>query len=465
MAINSKLVQALASQGISLSGVDSLEPSYPTLAAANAEMAGQSGLVTLADGSVLSYVDGVVVAAPGESLRQVATNCGINGGSHTGAQAVMSRSRHYLRSSTGAFSLLYTSWLHSVSLGDIANGFGNSLIKASIETSAGVIIPVTFAGVGVGDLIDGSEIVSDEIYIAGIINVGDYFYVRTFATGVNGLYQAGHKGSLDHGEGSLWSYNSASIATVPDQTGVSGAIVKSGASNLFGADYQTGDNGIEWMYRPTAIIGRSNEPAFGLFGDSRVHGAADFGINTKFNDFGIFARPIGATTAYINCGTPSATAVNDSVSGHISKISSLINRFCTGMVCNLGINDIGYGGAAQTLMNNLNIIYSKFSIPVHQSTINPSSVITGGGTVQTAHPTNAVRVAFNNAIRRGGFDFTGGNKGSFSVIDTAAVLESPSVSGTWADINYCYPLVDGIHESQLACLTLQSSAVFANIKN
>jgi hypothetical protein len=362
----------------------------------------------------------------GGTLRQIATRCSPMSTINTTNKQTMSRSRHYMRASVNSFKLLYTNWYALFTAANYVQELGSGgilTIKASIETKSGTIIPITFnGGLTTATIADKSEIFTDDINLSILKN--DYFYVRTWTSNPTAIIYVGKSESSVHGEGMTYG------VTTPDLT--AGGTVAFGGAGL---------------YFPSAIIGYTNVKSIALLGDSRSIGFADAYTSSAFNDLGVLAKSIGPHLPYINLGIPSQSAYSiTSYPIDFNLRASLINRFCTHTISNIGINDVNiYAHSGSIAFADIQSVILRINMPFIQTTINPA---TTDATNTTTNANNAQRVNLNNLIRNTFF--------CQRVIEMADVTESSRDSGLWKLASYT---ADGLHESELGCNLIATSGV------
>lgn len=341
----------------------------------------------------------------------------------TTATQMMSRSPHFARAAVTKLKVAIPNWRWNTST-HIEEGVGGTpTCEASIEYPAGTFTRVQFSGADVGNLPNGSCLLSDEVALT--IPKDAWFGVRIFRSG------------FTPGEVPITlQRNSALGEAAAYGTSVTNMVMGGTISN-------TGSP----QFRPCAIITNQNLKAPLLIGDSRCFGVGDTGDSS--GDMGELARSFGPDVGYINAGVGSDRAQ--------WWLNSYANRaamaqWCSHVVSQIAVNDLGGGQTAANILNYVKSIRAVFSgMPFYTATVPVAQPNAGA---QATY--NAARVSYNNLLRAGVAEFTG-------YFENADALEGSSYNsgvtvrdGGWIAVAANYS--DLLHESQTGYLAIKNSA-------
>lgn len=360
----------------------------------------------------------------------------------TAAMAAMTRKGHYARANVNNnMQLMYSNgWVDTVSnnaLG-VEKGGGNSIdVKAWIEYPLTVYTQVTFAGSTTGTIANAADMLSDPCAV--VIPKGALFYTYTRVVGNSGndfpyfsTSQAGnplfYTGAGNLGEGCLMA--TSGVPTTP------GVIV----------DNFSGRQG----FYPSAILGWTSEPTYGIIGDSRTSGVFD--VADVSTDLGNLARSIGPTRGYVNC-----SVAGDRLSSFL-KSSALRQHLLS--YCTIVVDELGYNAFNQQGANNVTSVqaykkrlaylfngkkYARTTLaPWTTSTDNWATTV--NQTVNAA--TNASQIAYNDWAKAAGDGVV--------CLDIGAPVESSVDSGLWLP-SATQNTHEGIHESPAGLLIIAAS--------
>lgn len=360
-------------------------------------------------------------------LGQIATRCVIPGDFLASNKQLMSRTVHTLRDNAGVISLAFPNW-------HCKSGFGEQAVGGLMTLTVGIEYPLgstprrlTFGGSDSVIIADLTTAWSDAFALGGVR--GEQFAVKTYQTNTAGIIFSGTRNGVNEG------YNA----------GTSGV-----ADNTLTTVNPTGP-GV--AYTPAAIVGDTNLPAILIVGDSKALGV---GESTNLQDPGGLAgeieRSVGRDIAFINTAC-SSDKVNVAVAGYTRRAE--LAAYCTHVVSNYGINDLGAGRSAAQVLNDIQSLSDIIGKPFWQATIAPFTTstdgwtTTGGQTVWDATK-SAQRIALNNSLRKV-------PRGLSGIFDIADVLESTRDSGLWS------PNItsDGLHENVSGYYVLETSGVIS----
>lgn len=358
-------------------------------------------------------------------LGQVASHSFMSTLSAPASKQMMSRTRHVVLQDVAWLQLVFPNWISD----ELTIG-GAATITAAVEYPVGTFTQVKFSGVASGTIPDMSYIVSDPVSV--VIPSGAVFFVRSYYTNAAGICYNSHGCNVSAGETCTFA-----ASGVVDQT--MGGTITNTSGNV--------------GYGPLAILSITNKPSFFLIGDSR-----GFGVNDSFtgtsDGIGELARSFGDSYAYINgciSGANASTMVSQGATGNKAKLA----QFCTHVVFQDGINDLVNNRGAAQLEADVQTIRAFVSRKkFYACTVAPKSASTDAWATtvnQTVDATtNAPRIAYNAWVRAntGGFD---------GFVEIADQVESARDSGLWKAPSYT---TDGLHESQTACVAIQSSNAF-----
>lgn len=354
-------------------------------------------------------------------IGQIASHC-FSPASFVGtSNQIMSRTRHVNLTEVFQVQLLYPNWSGHA---ETASG-ADATITASVEYPAGTFTQVKFSGSASGTIPNGGNLLSDVVSV--YIPKGATFYTRSYFTNPAGIVYSGNGSQAALGEGATFA-----ASGVVDKT-MSGTVT---TGSLIG-------------YAPIAIIGMTSTASFALIGDSKCFGANDT-FSGGTSAVGELARSFGDSYPHINLGISSTNAyeiVANGTSGNRTQVA----RYCSHVLCQLGINDITNNHTAATLLADVQTIRSYFpSRPFFQCTLAPHTTSTDSWATtanQTVLTSESQRIAFNNIVRAG----IAGHGGFIEIADQ---VESARDSGLWMAPGYT---PDGLHESASGYLVLANS--------
>lgn len=295
-------------------------------------------------------------------------------------------------------------------------------VSASIEYPAGTFNQVTWSGITSGH-INNNLLLSDMITLSVPIPTGATFWVRSLVHWTSGNKPYSTDGqhwqySASTGEAAEWS------ATAPTDKTMSGTI---GISTFHAA-----------IYRPVAILGMTRKSTFYFAGDSRTRASGSGGNNDITGGFpgtlGELERSIAAKGfGYINGAVIGDSYYNASQSGAYIKRGQLAS-YCSIIIDNYGINDLGAGAAVISTAQFNNYIGKMKTVTgingklYYHTTLTPRASSTdywSTTTSQTASASTASRIGFNDALRAGTISNVDG------YIEVADANESSRDSGVW----------------------------------
>lgn len=344
------------------------------------------------------------------TLRQVATGTHLPNTLAASNTTTFSRTPHILRSAVSALAIVLPNWYVA---GQTETNAGPATWTASIEYPAGTFTRVTFGGAASVTASDGGNIVSDQIPVS--IPKGEKFWVRLFQTAPSkAIYFTFYAG-----DGTAQFTSPATDMTM-------GGTVTTSAS--FQAATTT----------PVAIIGMSDDPAIGIYGDSISVGrgdTADAGVPLQ----GHLGRAFGANYAAGHVGI-SGDRMSLFLAGKTKRMS--LAQYFTHFALNMGINDVTSGGSAATLAADTNSVVALFPGPVALCTLSPVSTSSdswNSTASQTTVASNAVRITENTRRLAG----VAGVKTIYDVNPAVETVVSPE-SGIWKAPGFTS---DGTHPS------------------
>jgi hypothetical protein len=387
--------------------------------------AGRTGSITVSASSVV------------KTIRQVATKCwaptAISGST---LQAFNSRSPHYARDDITSLKIVLPTWYWDRVGTTKDTAVAGLTYTAAIEYPSGTFTQVRFGGNIQGVPSAGVNFESDLTVIA--IPKNAMFWVRVYGVGANGFpYIKGFTSTgitssqADTANGQVLEYGATSAAEADKTMG--GTLVNSSSAPIH-------------AFTPVAIVANSAVPAIFLAGDSRVAGT-----NDQFDasgNFGETARSVGPTNGYINMGSHGDTVAKAISTGAYTNRGDLA-KYCTHVIDEYGINDVGAASPAASIWANCKALYAAWfgSKPIFRTTLIPrttssDSWATAGN--QTVTSNEAIRTAFNAIVRANPTPLTG-------FFETADSLETARDSGIWLTNGTANAYTkDGVHESQMA---------------
>lgn len=312
--------------------------------------------------------------------RETLTDAGVP----TGTQ-MMSRSSHFARASVTTLKIAIPNWVWAAHAE--AGVGGAPTCEASIEYPAGTFNRLLFSGADVGTLPSASYLLSDQLSIS--IPSGAQFWVRIYRSG----FSAG-----------MVPIVLRRISALGEQSAYGTAVANMVMGGTIG---NTGSP----QFKPCAIItDNASLTAPLLLGDSRCFGVGESGDGQ--GDTGELARGFGMDVGYINMGIGSDRS-DWWLASHTNRAS--MAQWCSHVVCQLGINDLGASRTAAQLMQSIKDIRAVFpDKPFYQATVTVSQASVGAQATF-----NAARVAFNDILRLWVAEFSG-------YFETADVLEGSS---------------------------------------
>lgn len=376
--------------------------------------------------TILAQLIGAMGAAP--VWRQFATSCYVPRetlaiAGVTTATQMMSRSPHFARAAVTKLKVVVPNWRWNTST-HVEEGVGGSpTVEASIEYPAGTFTRLKFSGADVGNLPNGSYLVSDEATVT--IPKDAQFWARIF------------RSNFIAGEVPITLQRNSTLGEAATYgTSVTNMVMSGTISNLGSP-----------QFRPCAIITNQALKAPLLIGDSRCFGVGD--TQDTSGDMGELARGFGIDVGYINAGVGSDRAQ--------WWLNSYTNRaamaqWCSHVASQIAVNDLGGGQTAANILTYVKNIRAVFpDLPFYVATVPVAQPSTGA---QATY--NTARVSFNNLIRAGVAEFSG-------YFENADALEGASYNsgvlvrdGGWIAVAAKYS--DLLHESQAGYLAIKNSA-------
>lgn len=361
---------------------------------------------------ILSSVSGGGGGLP-TKIGQVATRTVIPNQLNAGVTAAMNRTVHIARDAlVGVYSFRFPNWY--VTGAYVEAGSGDVMtLTASVEYPIGTFTQITFSGSSTASVVSGEDVVG-----TATLNIpkGATFYVRSWQTNPAGIIYQGLSTPVRPGD--LNRNNSTQV----DQT--------------MDAAFSTVSTGS--IYGPTAIFGTTSVKSAFLLGDSLLYGSQDSGDATT--DTGIFARAIGGSYPYIQCGVSGDSAVKF-VASNAKRLA--LAQYCDVVFCNYGTNDIWSNARrSDQVIADLITIRNLFpSLRFYQATILPrgasstDSWVTAAGQTITSTNNNH-RVRLNNMIRSAGIPLANGYIAAAEVVESdvngaGAITPQP---GLWKEM-------------------------------
>jgi hypothetical protein len=347
-------------------------------------------------------------------------------GSSTGAN---SRCAHVMSPtySGGDFQIVYGNFTPQGTATSPASS-GTLTMTASIEYPSGTVYPVFFNGQRAATIASGANVVSDNVGIT--IPAGATFWTRSFVT-----VTVGQTWPL----GFITNNNDTGVTQVGGYS--------SGVSQTDGTLGSVPSASFGYAFSPIAVIGKSisqtRQTSVGLIGDSLMHAPNP---NTAAISFqyhrSAYTEALYNQIPFIQASMAGSTITN------LMNGSTVINpylletvaKYCTHVICDLGVNDYRTGASYTTMQTNLTNLWQFFTsrgIKVWQSTISPNSTSTDGWattTNQTANSNDAARVSLNTWIRTNPSPLSG-------YIEIADLCETSRNSGIWK----AAVTTDGLH--------------------
>lgn len=370
---------------------------------------------TMSEATLLGYM-----ATRTSTLRFIATRSQVPTLTSNGLFSMMSRYGHFARGDITSIKVAWANWCADGTLPSIASNVLS--VAASIEYPAGTFTQVKFSGAVTGSANPFTTLWSDFISVS--IPNGAEFWVRTWQTGTAGILFTSSPYNPAIAE--------ASVFPGTNQT-MSGTVVPT-ASQIFG---------------PCAIIGRTNNKAAFIIGDSRQAGAFDTGLSA-IGGWGEMNNGLNAYGYCVNAQPGATTANYLGASGTIQALYADLAQYATDVVSCFGINDLNSISAAALQTNQGLIRALSPTLKFHATTLNPNTSPTSSdnwATLANQIPaaSNAQRVVYNTAVRLNGLGFDPG-------FDCAAVGESSLNSGKWQVDGTAFKYTgDGLHPTPFTC--------------
>ncbi len=235
-----------------------------------------------------------------------------------------SRTVHVARDDISSIQVVWGSFYLAPSTTDLSSGATTSL-TCSVEYPIGSTPQrIQWGGQNTLTASDRSFNVSDALALSTSIPRGAAFIVRFFYSNPNGLMYYPY-GSAAAGDGQSFYAGTGNT----DQT-LNSAFSLAAAGNCI---------------MPLAILGTTQRPSIGIYGDSMAAGASEAaGGSTNDFDVGIIERWVGPNFAYSNLAQPGTRADTWSDSG--AALRRLMLPYFSDVIFNFGANDfIQYGAA------------------------------------------------------------------------------------------------------------------------
>ena len=375
----------------------------------------------------------------------VATKCIVPSNNNTVNRQIMSRTTHIALQDITEMQTAWANWYVSANNTGELSAAGTLTLTASVEYPLGTIAGTfEWDGSASTSIAPLTTVLSDSL--SGLnIPSGALFAIRSYAVGTSGIVFTGEVAN------NAYSCATFGVSGIPDATQVGGPVTNTQA-------------GIG--YRPVAIVGPTSIPTLALAGTSRVLGLND-AASDVYGGMGILERTIGKRFGYIRLaasGEQLQTILAAGGATNYARRKALIDAYCTHIVSDYGINDLNSGGrSAAQLTTDLQTAVDLFGKPWIHCTLSPLAT-SANNFVDTAGQTtngtvNPKRVTFNASVRSG----AGGISG---FIDASDAVEDVRDNGKWKANGTTANLwtSDGTHESQYACIQIESSPqLFASL--
>jgi hypothetical protein len=347
-------------------------------------------------------------------------------GSDTGAN---SRCAHVMSPtySGGDFQIVYGNFSVQGTATSPASS-GTLTMTASIEYPSGTVYPVFFNGQRAATIAPGANVCSDNVGIT--IPAGATFWTRSFVTVT---------------VGQTWPLG---FITNNTDTGVTqvGSYTK-GVSQADGTLGAVPSANFTYAFSPIAVIGKSisqtRQTSVGLIGDSLVQAPnpSSAAISSQYHR-SAYTEALYNQVPFIQASMAGSSITNliDGSTVINPYLLETISKYCTHVICNLGVNDYRSGTSYATMKANLISLWQFFTnrgIKVWQSTISPYPSSTDSyatTTNQTVNSNDAARVSLNTYIRTNPSPLSG-------FIEIADLCESARNSGIWK----AAVVTDGLH--------------------
>lgn len=372
----------------------------------------------------------------------VATRCRLNNSysTSTSVQYIQSRTVHTATDNINSLIIIFSD-IYPAGTSENAIALGGT-ITASVEYPADTFTQVTWSSSSSGTL-NNTNLISDEITLSTPIPMGATFWIRNYrvGSGTNFPYSV---------DGLNWLFSSTGErcdvgSTARTDKTMGGTITNNAFNNQ--------------IYRPTAIIGKTSKPTIFIMGDSRSRisdggGSRDVNFDTR-GLVGELERAVYRKNyGFINCSVSGDSYFNITTANAYTKRAALA-QYCTHVLDNYGINDLGtsasiststlnsYIGTMRTVIGNTKKYYKCTLTPRSTST---DTWVTVGN--QTAVTSTTSRLQWNNALRNG----TLSNVDGF--VEIADLTESSRDSGFFA--SYARTLTNDI-SSTISSTTITSA--------
>lgn len=337
----------------------------------------------------------------------------------TAVKQLMSYTVHQARVPMTSLKLVDSNW-RFFSGTETANPSSNT-IRASLEYPVGSTpVMFTWSGSTTGTNPSGSDLESDELFIGATIPVGGSFVIRKWMSNPTGCNLAQ---SPAPGDTTTWSGT-----TVADQT-AGGTVAATDATNIG---------------PPSAILSFHNGISVGVVGDSKVFGSNDltaYNTTTQLRTRGQYNRALWTNYPFVSFGTPGETAAQFTATNAARRIA-FINKYCTHVICEHGINGFTTSAAMYTLVQAIWTIFRNLGKKVYAGTLTPNTTgafVLADGSDQTAAANSAEIVVYNTLLLNQ--DITDG------VVDIASLAQNAADPQKWKAPGYT---TDGLHETSLA---------------
>jgi len=295
-------------------------------------------------------------------------------------------------------------WEITASFGNFAGetpGTANILVRASLETTNGVIFPLTFGGRRSVVIEPGGLVESDPC--SAVFDKGTPFYSRTYVEAYAGDRWSLCEIALGGAEGVTWNQDLSATGSVAA--------------------------GVVYTYSPMLISGKcpTVQPTILIIGDSIFRGYAS---NPYAGPVHALGTNYGENFGHVNIAQGGERSFDfASVSNRIYRAKLAYG--CTHALVNYGVNDTIGSRTAVQMSNDLRSVWmicTNMGMLVYQCTITPISTSTDGfvteGANQTTHANNAARTNVNDWVRLDPAPLSGH-------METADAVESARNSGKW----------------------------------
>jgi len=423
-----------------LSGGKSM-PIYPSIAAYQASLVSgtaSGGKVTGSgimryDGTTLFHCDGK------KAIRAVANRTNINDILNKDKQYLLSQSTHFAAGDIQQIGVNISNY-YSFNGETPSIGTHDATVQVAIECPVHELggsniydfngMSFTFGGKATGVVPPGADLPTDLLKLPKVIPTGAKFRLRISWYNPDGVIYHSHgfssfpAGLPNNGDiTNMWKdfafigTSNFSMPTLPgyvspgfSTTTGDATVLSSGTgwTNTYGGNFNnTG------VYLPAVIFGITTEPvpAVGIVGDSIQAASAITGTDQGTWDYfgGDIERGIGTKVATMNSGMGGDSFskwVNESYFPN-SKRALLLQKYCTSIVTDMGVNDVGGLATLETVQKNATQFVASWKsvgIPVFLSTITPFGIKStdnfttlSGQTINTAYV--PVRVGYNKWVR------------------------------------------------------------------